>query len=112
LIFVSFTRAVGITTNLIGLMAVIAVILLVFIVLFSFVSPGKEFTMPKGLTITFGVLIAAALIIALLVFTGYWDKIVNLVTSGNNVIANVIFFIVIIAAIIVVVSSGSKSSGT
>ena len=38
----------------------------------------SEFKMPKGLKIAFGILIGLALVIALLVMSGYWDLIFKL----------------------------------
>ena len=108
LIFVSFTSYVGLATNLLGVMALIAVILLVFMLLFGFASGEKEFKMPTGLKIGLGILIALTLIIALLVFTGQWDKIVSSVKGGDAIITNVVFLVVIAAAVAVVLWSGKK----
>lgn len=108
LIFVSFSFAVGITVNLMGVMAVIAVILLVFIILYSFAS-GGEFKGEKWMKIIFGILIGIALIVTVLVSTGYWDNIINLITTGNNLLANIVFIAVIIAAFAVVLTGGRRA---
>lgn len=110
LIFISFTKYVGLTTNIMGIMAVVAVILLVFMLLFAFASGEKEFKMPSALKVTFGILIALVLIISLLVFTGYWDKIISSVTAGSGVVANVVFIVIIVAAVAIVLWSGGKKS--
>ena len=111
LIFVSFSKGVGITVNLMGVMSVVAVILLVFIILFSFVSSDKEFKMPNGLTIAFGILIGLIIIISLLVFTGYWDEIVLAFSGqgkGSTIAANVGFIVIIIAAVAIVLWGSKK----
>lgn len=108
LIFVSYTYAVGISIKLIGVMAVIAVIILVFMLLFAFVYHEKEFKMPRGLTITFGVLIAIVLVVSLLVFTGYWGMITSAFYegSGSAFSRNIIFLVIIIGAIWLVLATG------
>jgi len=110
LIFISFIQAVDIAVNLIGLMALIAVIILVFMVLFGFVYSGEEFKMPKGLKIAFGILIGLALVIALLVMSGYWDLIFKLFKGpeGNTLATNIVFVIIAVVAILVVVGRKEK----
>lgn len=112
LIFVSFSYAVGIIVDLMPVLAVIVVVILIFMILYGFASGGKEFSMPKGLKITFGVIIGLALIIALLYFTGNWDKVVSAISGGNSVLTNIIFVAVIIGAIAVVLSTGKKESSS
>lgn len=110
LMFVSFGYAIGITIKLIAVMAVIAVILLVFMILFGFAStPDKEFKMPNGLKITFGILIGIALVVALLVITGYWNTIISSFSgSGSSTVASIIFIIIIVGAALVVIFTGKK----
>lgn len=110
LIFISFSKYVGLTTNIMGVMAVVAVVLLVFMMLFAFASGDKELKIPDGVKYTLWILIALVLIISLLVFTGYWDKIIDKVMTGNNIVTNIIFIVVIIVAIVVVLWGGKKSS--
>lgn len=108
-IFISFSKYVGITTNLMGIVAVVAVVLLVFMMLFSFASGEKEFKMPKGIQYTLWILIALVLIVAILVFTGVWDTIINSVMAGNSIVANIVFIIIIIVAVAVVLWGGKKA---
>ena len=112
LIFVSFGYAVELTTKLLGVMAVIAVILLVFIMLYSFAVGRKEFEMPKQLATTFGILIGIALIITLLVLTGYWDYIINAFSGGegSSIAMNIFFILMIIAAVAIVLSGNKKAA--
>jgi len=112
LIFISFSYAVGITVKLMGFMAIVAVILLVFMLLYAFAAGEKEeFKMPRGLKIAFGILIGLALIIALLVFTGSFGPIYAAILGGygNEIVVNIIFIIIIIAAIAVVLGGKGKS---
>jgi len=116
LIFVSFSYAVGIIVNLMPVLAVVVVVILIFMILYGFAAGGKEFSMPKGLKITFGILIGLVLIIALLYFTGYWDNVTDywdeFVSGGNNVLTNIIFIAIIIGAIAVVLSTGKKEGSS
>jgi len=110
LIFISFSKYVGITTNLMGVVAVIAVVLLVFMMLFAFASGEEKIKIPDGVKYTLWILIAIIILISILVFTGLWDKIASTLMSGNSIVANVIFIIVIIIAVVVVLWGGKKGS--
>lgn len=110
LIFISFSTYVGVTTNIMGVVAVVAVILLAFMMLFAFASGEKELKIPNGIKYTLWILIAIVLIISILVFTGYWDMLTSFVMTGNAVAANVFFVVIIIIAVIVVLWGGKKSS--
>jgi hypothetical protein len=112
LIFVSFAQAVHIAVSMMGLMAFVAIIILVFMVLFGFVYTGEEFKMPKGLKITFGILIGIVMIVGLTIISGYWPVIKDLFsggTGGNSILANVIFIAFLIAAVAVVLATSGKS---
>ena len=111
LIFVTFSQAVGITNNLVMVMAVVAVVILVFVILFSFAS-GGEFKGEKWMKITFGILVGIVIIIALLVFTGYWSKIIDTFSgeSGTGIASNVIFIVIIIAAFAIVLATSKAKS--
>ena len=113
LIFVSVAYAVNITNQIVVYLAVVAVVILVFSLLFGFASSSKEFTMPDGIKWTFGILIALGLIIVILIASGAWDKIAQTVSQGANssILTNVIFIVFIIAAIVVVMwNSGNSKS--
>jgi hypothetical protein len=108
LILIAFPYPRDIIVNLMPLLAVIAVVMLVFMMLYSFAGgkPGENW-----MKITFGILVGLALIIALLVLTGYWDTIAGAVSGGkgSGVATNLFFIIIIIAAIIIVLVPGKKS---
>jgi len=112
LILIAFPYPRGIIVNLMPLLAVIAVLLLVFMMLYSFSGgkPDKELWLKK----TVGILVGLALLIALLVMTGYWEKVMTAISggSGSELASNLFFIAIIIAAIAIVLSSGKgKSEG-
>lgn len=110
LLLIAFPAPRNIIVGLMPLLAVLAVILLVFLMLYGFVGGG---TGEKWMKITFGILIGLALIIAIFVFTGYWDKIIGAVSGGggSEIATNVLFIAIIIAAIAVVLSTGKSGGG-
>ncbi len=99
LILIAFPFSSNIIVKLMPLLAVIAVVMLIFIMLYSFAGGKPE---EKWMKITFGILIGLALIVALLVLTGYWDKVLGAVSSGKSLATNIFFILIIIAAIVVV----------
>ena len=111
LIFVTFSKAVGIVVNLMPFLAVVAVIILVFMILYGFVASDKDgLKIPKGIKIAGGIVVILALVIAVVVVTGYWDPLVNMFSGGssNSVVSTIIFLVVAGAAVAVVVSMGKK----
>ncbi|MBU1135901.1 MAG: hypothetical protein KJ559_00105 [Nanoarchaeota archaeon] len=113
LIFISFSNYVGLTIKLMGFMAVIAIILLVFIFLISFVGfKDDKFEMGNKLKYTLWILISAALVIAVLVFTGFWETIWNSISGGNAIIMDIVFVLVIVIAVVIVLATGKESSSS
>ena len=110
LLFIVFPFPVYIVNNLIIIASVIIIVFLVFMMLYGFAG-GKEGE--KWMKITFAILIGLALIISLLVLTGYWDIVLGAAFGGegSEVASNLFFIAIIIAAIIVVlVGKGSGKS--
>ncbi|MEK6848534.1 MAG: hypothetical protein AABX65_02795, partial [Nanoarchaeota archaeon] len=108
LITISFSSAVSFIVKLMPILAVIAVILLVFYVLFGFAVNSDEATMyHKGLKIAFGILIGLALIISILMISGGAEYVVTLLKGdiSGKILSNALFVIVIIAAIAVAITS-------
>jgi len=114
LLLIAFPFPRNIIVNLMPLLAVVAVIILVFIMLFAFASGEKEFKMPKGLKIIFGILIGIVLIIALAVFSGYGDVIINALLGGQGkeIVINVLFILVIVGAIAIVLVTDKKGGAS
>ncbi len=110
LLLIAFPYPRDIIVGLMPLLAVMAVVILVFMILYGFASTGKEFTMNKYLKIAFGILIGLALTIAVLVLTDSWGTVVEAILGGRGAeIATDIFFIlIIIAAIVAVLATGKK----
>ncbi len=114
LIFVAFSDAVGLSIQLIAVMAVVIVIMLVFMILYAFSITGeKEFTLPKGVKWAFLVLIVAVIVISLLIFTGYWPLVLEALSGGegSSLVMNLLFLIIIGVAIAIVVRSGEGGGG-
>jgi len=109
LILIAFPFPRDIIVNLMPLLAVIAVVLLVFMMLYSFAG-GKQGE--KWMRVTFGILIGLVLVVALLVMTGYWEPVIGAIVggSGNKIAANLFFVIIIVAAIVIVLSGSKKES--
>jgi len=110
LIVVSFGKATGIIINLMPFLAVSLVVILVFMILYGSVHTGA-LELNKGVKVTFGILAAIGVVIALLVITGAWDYISGLFggVTASSVATNIIFIALIIGAIAAVIM-GSKES--
>jgi hypothetical protein len=112
LIFVTFSRAVGIVTNLMAFLAVFIAILLVFFLLYGFVAADKEgLKIPTGIKITGGIIILIALLVAVLVVTGYWDKLLDLFKAGssNAAVSSIVLLAIVAGAVAVVLTVKGKS---
>lgn len=110
LIFVSFSRAVGIVVGLMPFLAVMLVIILVFYLMIGFVfNNEKAFTPNRGIKIAGGIIVFVALLIAVAVVTGYWDKILSLLQGGGTLASTIIMLAVIGGALAVVLGSDKKT---
>lgn len=106
LLFVSFSKAVGIVINLMPFLGVMVVIILVFMILFGFIWAEKdEFKVPQKVKIIGGLIVFIALAVTFLIITGYWDKILDIFVKGDTISSTVIMIIVVIAAVAVVLSA-------
>jgi len=114
LFLIAFPAARDIVVKLMPFLAVCVAILLVFMLLYGFVSGKKEGDiLSKGWKYAFYALIAISLIIALIVITGYWDTLTNYLfndATGSQIWINALVIIVIAGAIIAVLSDKGKSS--
>ena len=102
-----------IVNGLMPFLAVSASILLVFMILFGFVSGKKDGDiLPKAWKYAFYALIAISLIITLIVLTGYWDYLKNFLfndETGSQIWINGLIILVIAGALVAVLSEKSKS---
>lgn len=114
LILIAFGPARDIVVKLQVFLAVSVAILLVFMLLYGFVSGKKDGDiLSKGWKYAFYALITIALIIALIVITGYWDVVTNYLfndTTGAQIWINGLIIVVIAGALIAVLSDKGKSS--
>lgn len=111
LIFVSFTNAVGIVVKLMPFLAVVLVIILVFYLMMGFVWNEKEgFNVPRGVKIAGAIIVFIALIIAVLIVTDYWSRIVDILTNGGTLTSTIVMIVIIAVALAIVLFSGKKST--
>jgi len=110
LLVVSFASATGLIVRLVPFMAVSLVIILVFMVIWGMFWKEGDFDIGKGPKMAAGIVALIAVIIAVLVFTGFWQDIAAMFSSGSSLMANVVVIVVVIIAIILVVFGAGGSS--
>ena len=112
LILISFPFARDIVVQLMPFLAVSAVILLVFMLLYGFIMGKKDGdVLHKGVKIALGIILGLALITVLLFISGYWDPIYDLMFGGegsSQIWINILLVAVIAGAIASVVASKDK----
>jgi peptidoglycan/LPS O-acetylase OafA/YrhL len=112
LIVISFGYAVYIINNLIPFMAVSLIIILVFMILVGAVYEQGAFKIHDNVKWAFMGIIAVAVTVAVLYFTGAWDYLYEVFYDGtSNILINLIFIALIIAVIAVVLIGGKDKSG-
>jgi len=92
-------------------LAVAAVVLLVFMLLYSFIGGTDKGDLPKGLKITIGIIIGIAVIVAVLWSAGVWGDVYNFFSAGkwaNEVWMNIIFVGIVVGAVAAVIASAKK----
>lgn len=113
-IFVAMPFSRNIVVNLMPFLAVFAVILLVFMILYGFINATEDGDpLPKQLKIIFGIILAISLIVALLVIAGWWVRVYNFFMYGDlgqQIFQSVLMLIVIIGAVVAVLRGESKKS--
>ena len=111
LIVVSFSYATGIIISIIPFLAVAAVIILIFMLIYGMTFKAGEFKMDRNVQITIAVLAAVGLIVVTLFATGAWDYILDLLNAegnGSSVVTNLVFLAVVVIAIVLFMFSGKK----
>lgn len=118
LIVVSFGFATGIIVTLVPFLAVSAVVILVFMVLYGMTfrpEDNKGFKMNKYISGTIGGLVALGVIITLLVATGAWnyleDQIFYDSDGGTSFVTNAILILVVLFAVGLAVFGKESKSG-
>ena len=112
LILISFPFARDVVVKLMPFLAVSAVILLVFMLLYGFISGKKDGdVLNKGLKITLGIIMSLGLITVLLIITGAWDYIWNYMFNqekGSQILINAFLILILAGAVAAVVSGKDK----
>ncbi|HRZ85861.1 MAG TPA: hypothetical protein P5277_03710 [Candidatus Paceibacterota bacterium] len=115
LITISFSYATGVISKLMPFLAVAAVILLVFMILYGFVASTSD----KGLELSSNmkksilVLSIIGIIFALIWATGQWDLVYGSIFEGrgfSSLASNVLMISIIGGALAVVLFAGKKRS--
>tara|TARA_Y100000310_G_scaffold342216_1_gene444371 strand:- start:1297 stop:1821 length:525 start_codon:yes stop_codon:yes gene_type:complete len=115
LIVVAFGYAVGFIINIIPILAITAVVILVFMMLYGMVHPQGGFTPNKWLKGGIGVIVGIVVVISVLVLTGAWEIVIDYYnqTGSEVVVANIVFFVVaIIVVAVVVLGKGSDGDSS
>lgn len=106
LITVAYANVTGIIVSLMPFLAVSAVVILVFLILwgFSFVGDDK-FKVPNGVKIAFGILAALGTLIAVLYVTPAWGYVLNVIYGDESsaLLSNVIVIVIIVGAVAAVI---------
>jgi len=114
LLAISFRYAVGIIVELIPFLAVSLVIIVVLMILLGAFHKEGELELPKGIKWGLIVLSIIALVIAILLITGFWSTAYDFIVieGGSGLVTNVIFLIIAAIAIGAVLWGGGKSSSS
>jgi len=109
LILLAFSSYVQLIKNIVPFFAVALIILFVFLLLYSFVyGDTKGDPLDKNMKMILGILVALAVTIAVLYYTGSWENIKEWFYSENTYFINIVFGVIIIGAIIAVVFGSGK----
>lgn len=114
LIFVGAVSPKLFVENLILFLAVAIVVVFVILILWGFVTGGEAKFESKSLKIIAGIIIVIAVIVALFLITGVWDKVVDVLFKSNwseDVWTNIVFIVVIAAALAAVILGGKAAGG-
>lgn len=112
LIAVAFGFWTNIIVRLMPILAVTAVVILVFMILYGMVFPQGEFKLNKYLSGGIGVVVGIIVIVSVLILSGAWDSLVEYYNSSDSsaLLANILFIVIAIVGVGVVVFGGKGSS--
>lgn len=114
LIAVAFSYATGIIATLMPILAISAVVLLVFMILYGFVASTNEkgLELPKWMQMSLLVLIVIVVVIATIYATGQWDRVYGWMVNGgepSGIATNILLIVIIIGALVAVLFPFGKS---
>jgi len=116
IILIAFPFARDIVVQLMPFLAVSVVILFVFMLLYGFIVGNKTGdVLGKYWKWAFGTILTVALVTFLLIITGLWDNVYDLVFGqggASQVWVNVVMILVIAGAIIAVLFGGKETSSS
>ena len=95
--------------NLIPFLAVALIILLVLMLLWGMLFKEGEFNLDKWVKIGLGIAIFAAVVIAVLIYTGGWNYIKGWFGDGSSLGSNIILVVIIVAVILIAYFGSGKS---
>ncbi len=113
LILIAFSSARNIVVQLMPFLAVSAVILFVFMLIYGFVMGKKEDVLHKGTKIALGIIFALAFITVLLYVSGWWDSIYDFMfnrETSAQIWINLLLIAVMVGAVVAVVVTKDKDS--
>ena len=110
LILIAFPFARNIVVQLMPFLAVSAVILLVFMLLYGFIWGKSEDVLNKGMKIVLSIIFGLGLITAILFITGWWDPVYDFIFNREKgqVWINALLIAVLAGAVIAVLKGESK----
>lgn len=110
LILIAFPFSNNIVVQLMPFLAVAAVVLLVFMLLYGFISGGDKVELHPSIKWPLIIILILAIISAFLIFAGWWDPVYDFLfynETGIQIVINILIVVVIAAAIFAVLK-GSK----
>ena len=111
LILIGVPLARGVITDIVPVISVVAVVILVFLLLYGFVGGTERGLLNRPLQIVVGGIAAIVIIVTLMISTGVLPKIVDFVKGNpsSSQLLQTLFFLVVIVISFVVMLSGGKS---
>jgi hypothetical protein len=113
LILISFGSARNIVVQLMPFLAVSAVILFVFMLMYGFIMGKKEDVLHKGTKIVLGIIFALAFITVLLYVSGWWSYVYDFMfnrATSSQIWINLLLIAVMIGAVVAVLVSKDKDA--
>lgn len=109
LILIGVDSARNFIVNILPWLAVGLVVILIYLLLFGFVgSNEKGIQLEKWMKPTFAILSVIFVVVLVLIYSGYWEKIFSDSLTSSSWLPNVIFLIIIGAAMAIALGGKKK----